>query len=231
MEFTLRKKVVNCNDGAVWRWRYMRYYISDLHFYHRNMNTSMDNRGFSDVDEMNEYMISQWNSKVRRNDEVVILGDFSIEKGEKTNEILRRLKGKKYLIIGNHDNYLRDKSFDQSLFKWIEPYKELNDNKKKVILSHYPIFCYNGQYRVDEEERPKVYMLYGHVHNTYDEQLVNYFQNITRKQQRLVYKSAKVRPIPCNMINCFCMFSNYIPLTLEEWIEVDAKRREETLII
>lgn len=209
----------------------MRYYISDLHFYHRNMNTSMDNRGFSDVDEMNEYMISQWNSKVRRNDEVVILGDFSIEKGEKTNEILRRLKGKKYLIIGNHDNYLRDKVFNQSLFKWIEPYKELNDNKKKVILSHYPIFCYNGQYRVDEEDRPKVYMLYGHVHNTYDEQLVNHFQNITRKQQRLVYKFAKERAIPCNMINCFCMFSNYIPLTLEEWIEVDAKRREEILTI
>lgn len=41
------------------------------------MNTSMDNRGFSDVDAMNEYMISQWNSKVRRNDEVVILGDWS----------------------------------------------------------------------------------------------------------------------------------------------------------
>lgn len=26
---------------------------------------------------------------------------------------------------------------------------------------------YNGQYRVDEEERPKVYMLYGHVHSIY----------------------------------------------------------------
>ena len=55
----------------------MRYYIADLHFYHRAMNEKMDQRGFSTVEEMNEYMVEQWNKKVRKNDEVVILGDFS----------------------------------------------------------------------------------------------------------------------------------------------------------
>ena len=33
-------------------------------------------------------------------------------------------------------------------------------------------------------------------------------------------------PIPCNMINCFCMYSDYTPLTLDEWIALDAGRRE-----
>ena len=89
----------------------MRYYISDLHFFHDNMNTKMDKRGFESLEVMNEYMISQWNKKVRKNDEVVILGDLSIEKGEKTNEILRRLNGRKYLVVGNHDRYLKDKVF------------------------------------------------------------------------------------------------------------------------
>ena len=205
----------------------MRYYISDLHFYHANMNTQMDQRGFASFEEMNEYMIEQWNQKVRKNDEVVILGDFSIAKGEKTNELLQRLKGKKYLIVGNHDRFLNDKTFDRSLFKWIEPYMELNDNKRKVILSHYPVFCYNGQYRLNDQGEPKVYMLYGHVHNTYDELLINHFQNITREQKRLVYHANEERPIPCNMINCFCMFSDYTPLTLDEWIELDAKRRKD----
>ena len=205
----------------------MRYYISDLHFYHANMNTQMDQRGFASFEEMNEYMIEQWNKKVRKNDEVVILGDFSIAKGEKTNELLQRLKGKKYLIVGNHDRFLNDKTFDRSLFKWIEPYMELNDNKRKVILSHYPVFCYNGQYRLNDQGEPKVYMLYGHVHNTFDELLINHFQNITREQKRLVYHANEERPIPCNMINCFCMFSDYTPLTLDEWIEVDTRRRKE----
>lgn len=205
----------------------MRYYISDLHFYHANMNTQMDQRGFASFEEMNEHMIEQWNQKVRKNDEVVILGDFSIAKGEKTNELLHRLKGKKYLIVGNHDRFLNDKTFDRSLFKWIEPYMELNDNKRKVILSHYPVFCYNGQYRLNDQGEPKVYMLYGHVHNTFDELLINHFQNITREQKRLVYHANEERPIPCNMINCFCMFSDYTPLTLDEWIGVDARRRKE----
>lgn len=203
----------------------MRYYISDLHFFHVNLNTKMDKRGFESIEAMNEYMISQWNKRVRKNDEVVILGDLSLEKGEKTNEVLRRLNGRKYLVVGNHDRYLKDKAFDKSLFKAIDPYMELNDNKRKIVLSHYPIFCYDGQYRVDENGNPKTYMLYGHVHNTYDEILVNHFQKLTRQQSRLIYHSDEAKPIPCNMINCFCMFSDYTPLTLEEWIEVDAKRR------
>ena len=33
-----------------------------------------------------------------------------------------------------------------------------------VILSHYLIMCYNGQYRLDAEGNPITYMLYGHVH-------------------------------------------------------------------
>ena len=31
--------------------------------------------------------------------------------------------------------------------------------------------------------------------------------------------------IPCQMINCFCMFSDYVPLTLDEWIQLDKNRR------
>ena len=34
------------------------------------------------------------------------------------------------------------------------------------------------------------------------------------------------RAIPSNMINCFCMYSDYTPLTLDEWITCDKKRRE-----
>ena len=33
------------------------------------------------------------------------------------------------------------------------------------------------------------------------------------------------QPVPCQMINCFCMYSDYTPLTLEEWVECDQRRR------
>ena len=205
----------------------MRYYIADLHFGHSKLNSDMDRRGFESGEAMNEYMIRQWNSRVRNGDEVVILGDFCISpKGDEVNAILERLTGKKYLIVGNHDRYLKSKKFNLKLLDGIEPYKELNDNKRKIILSHYPVMCYNGQYRRNRKGEPKVYMLYGHVHNTFDEYLINDFQNQTRQYQRMVRGSSEMVNIPCQMINCFCMFSDYVPLTLDEWIEVDRKRRE-----
>jgi len=116
------------------------------------------------------------------------------------------------------------KEFEPEWFKWIEYYKELNDNNRKVILSHYPIFCYNGQYRKDEADNPKTYMLYGHVHNTFDEYLVNDFILRTRDYKRFE-KDKEYHNIPCNMINCFCKFSDYVPLSLDEWIALDKKRR------
>ena len=206
----------------------VRYYISDLHFFHEALLTKMDCRGFADCDAMHEYMIRRWNEKVRRQDEVVILGDVSMERGKKTSEILDRLQGKLYLIVGNHDNYLSDRRFDPSRFEWIRPYAELHDNGRKVVLSHYPICCYNGQYRRDKEENPKTYMLYGHVHDTRDERLIDHF---IKEAEQTVYTgpgSGQLRHIPCQMINCFCMFSDYTPLTLDEWIETDRERRRAT---
>ena len=205
----------------------MRYYISDLHFYHLSLNDHMDCRGFADCEEMHSYMIRQWNRRVRPNDEVVILGDLSVGKGKATNAITEQLNGKLFLIQGNHDRFLTDKHFDASRFEWIKPYAEIYDNKRKVILSHYPVFCYNGQYRKKKDGSDRTYMLYGHVHNTYDELLVHQFQNITRSSLRPVKGQEGLANIPCHMINCFCMFSDYTPLLLDEWIENDRIRREQ----
>ena len=126
-------------------------YISDPHFFHDSLNGFLDHRGFSGFEEMNAYMVKQWNNNVTRKDQVYILGDFSISRGRATNKILDKLNGKKYLIKGNHDRFLEDKEFDRTLFGWVKPYAEVQDEGRKVILSHYPVFCYNGQYRTKDQ--------------------------------------------------------------------------------
>ncbi len=202
----------------------MRYYIADLHFFHGALNEKMDRRGFASMEEMNEYMIAKWNKRVRKNDDVVIIGDLSWGNVQETNALLQRLKGKLYLVCGNHDRFVNNKEMNLDRFKWVKHYAELSDNRRKVVLCHYPIMCYNGQYRVDEKGEPKTYMLYGHVHDTQDERLIEQFQEITRKTT-VTDAQGNERPIPCNMINCFCKFSDYEPLTLDEWIVCDKKRR------
>jgi len=202
-------------------------YIADCHFYHRRLNTEMDRRGFASVEEMNGHMIRQWNTAVNRKDDVYILGDFSLVDGFQTAGILERLNGRKHLIIGNHDErHLRDKHFDDRLYRSVKQYEEIRDKGRTVILSHYPVFCYKGQYRRDKQGNPMTYMLYGHVHNTHDEALINRFIEETRATRVQFRHMPELEPVPCQMINCFCMFSDYRPLTLDDWIMVDRKRRE-----
>lgn len=201
----------------------MRYYIADNHFYHKNLITRMDNRNFKTIEEMNEKMIEIHNSIVRTNDEVVFIGDLSFGNGKETMEIIKRLNGTKYLIEGNHDHkYLQDKDFDKSVFKWIAPYKELSDNKRKVVLCHYPILFYNGQYRKNESGDASVYHLCGHVHDTGDNKMLNDF--ILQQRNKIVESKGQKSNMNSEIINCFCMFSDYKPLTLDEWISVNEKR-------
>ena len=53
----------------------MIFYTSDLHFGHANA-IKFDERPFTDVDDMADGMIHNWNSRVGKNDTVYILGDF-----------------------------------------------------------------------------------------------------------------------------------------------------------
>ena len=52
-------------------------FISDLHLNHRNM---AHRRGFESEDEMNEYIIEQWNKVVQKKDVTYILGDITMER-------------------------------------------------------------------------------------------------------------------------------------------------------
>jgi calcineurin-like phosphoesterase family protein len=204
----------------------MKYYISDPHFYHRYCE-DMDHRGFETMFEMHEYMIEQWNSRISDDDEVFVIGDFSFGRGIETWKVLSQLKGRISLVEGNHDGWYLDDAEFTDTFENVAVYYEIKDRDREVILCHYPMPFYNHQYHMDREGKPLTYMLYGHVHNTHDERLINRFIMETRETKVTSKYVAEPQPIPCNMINCFCMFSDYKPLTLSEWIDVDRKRRAE----
>ena len=80
----------------------MIYFTADTHFDHANI-IHFCNRPFARVEEMNEILIANWNRKVHGNDTVYILGDMFFRTAD-PEPILRQLKGKKHLIIGNHDS-------------------------------------------------------------------------------------------------------------------------------
>ena len=63
-----------------------KLYISDCHFGHKNVIT-FDKRPFETVEEMDAYIIKQWNSVVSNQDDVYILGDFSWYGPKETEKI------------------------------------------------------------------------------------------------------------------------------------------------
>jgi calcineurin-like phosphoesterase family protein len=108
---------------------------------------------------MHKTLIDNWNSLITDQDDIYILGDFVFKgKGQEANEILKTLKGKKYLIKGNHEKYLDDPSFNPMVFEWIKDYHTLIHENRKIILFHYPILEWDGFFH-------NAIHLYGHVHN------------------------------------------------------------------
>ena len=81
------------------------FLIADTHFGDDNIRL-YEERPFPDTDTMDLEMIRRWNSVVGDHDLVYHLGDFCSGGQERCRELLSRLKGRKFLVMGNHDSYL-----------------------------------------------------------------------------------------------------------------------------
>lgn len=178
----------------------MTYFISDLHLGHKNC-LEFDERPFSNVEEQDEYIIKQWNSVVNADDDVWELGDISWYAADKTIEIFNRLNGNKHLCVGNHDQKLLKNDNVRKLFVEIVDYKEIYlNNKSGIVLCHYPIPCYN-------KHLYGWYHLYGHVHKTFEWDLMKDVQSKVRMSNM---KSEAYN------VGCMLDYMAYTPRTLEE---------------
>lgn len=179
-------------------------YISDLHFGHAKV-IQMDNRPFSDVEEMDRELVRRWNEVVNKDDQVYVLGDMFWKKADEAIPILKELKGNKFLVRGNHDR-VGNREFDKC-FARIADYIEVKDEGRHVILCHYPIFAFKNHYYEGN------YHLYGHVHNSWEERICD--------DVRARMAEAGVS---CRMRNVGCMmpYMDYAPRTLDEIFGAEA---------
>lgn len=76
-------------------------FAGDLHFGHKNIARFRNNLGTSNEEEHRELIIENWNSVVNKRDFVWLMGDICFK--EKFLPDLKRLRGNKFLVLGNHD--------------------------------------------------------------------------------------------------------------------------------
>ena len=136
------------------------FFTSDTHFGHENI-IKFCNRPFTNAKEMNETLINNWNRVIGPDDTIFHLGDFAFGGSYLWNNMLDRLNGHIYLIIGNHDRKNLRQGYVQK-FDGIYPQLQINIDGRSVYLNHYPFLCYGGSYRGDKDA---VWQLFGHVHS------------------------------------------------------------------
>lgn len=126
------------------------FFISDLHLGHENMAI---HRGFANADEMNNHIITKWNSVVHKRDTVYILGDITMEKS-KYYPLLAQLKGDKNVVLGNHDL----KQHVPLLLPYVMGVAGMIQYKEEFILTHCPIHPSELNFRFK-------YNIHGHDHD------------------------------------------------------------------
>lgn len=147
----------------------MYWITSDLHLGHKAI-LKMLNRPFENVEEMNETLIKNFNSRVCKHDKVIIVGDCTHHlTEEEARNILSRLNGRKHLIVGNHDKLVKA----GGVFESVEMLKSINDYGKTFWLCHYPLMTWNKM-------RSGAIMLHGHMHNQKEYNIENKRKHILR---------------------------------------------------
>lgn len=168
----------------------MIYFTGDTHFGHQNI-LHLCGRPFECVEDMNEFLIAKWNERVRNNDTIFVLGDMFFRCGE-VECILSRLRGKKRLLIGNHDTWVKKVDCSR-YFQSVDKLLETTDGKHALTLCHYPMFTWNHPRRS--------YMVHAHTH---DDKSADYWPLMQARER---------------VLNAGVDINGFAPVTFDEMLE------------
>jgi calcineurin-like phosphoesterase family protein len=129
-------------------------FTADTHFGHANI-IKFCNRPYADVLEMDEALITNWNSVVDPSQLVFHVGDFAFKGHKRTVPYyLNRLNGTIILIRGNHDHTKELKHFSE-----VHDLVEVTVDGQMIVLFHYRMDVWNNSHRGS-------WHLHGHSHGT-----------------------------------------------------------------
>jgi len=140
----------------------MIYFTSDLHLGH-DREFIYKSRGFDNIKQMNDAVITNWNELVKPEEEVYINGDVMLGDNTAGLELFKQLNGKIHIIWGNHDTDVRKELLRACSNVVSTGYADmLRYAKYHFFLTHYP--CMTGN--LEKESLKKTTLnLFGHTHS------------------------------------------------------------------
>lgn len=117
--------------------------------------------------------------------------------------ILKRLKGKKRLIVGNHDGSWMTKFDYARYFFSVDKFLETSDGKRSLTLCHYPMLSW--------KHAKRSYMIHGHIHN---DTRADFWPLIAARE---------------NVLNAGVDINSFMPVTFDELLENNRHFKENSL--
>lgn len=140
--------------------------VSDTHFGHENILNFVDSStglkvrpNFSNVDEMDEFMVDNWNSVVKQDDKIWHLGDVMMGDKARFVKTWKKLNGSKRLCVGNHDDIKH--LVAGGFFKYVVLERKFREDG--LHLSHIPL--HGSQHEVGAPGSGRFLCnVHGHIH-------------------------------------------------------------------
>jgi calcineurin-like phosphoesterase family protein len=135
------------------------WFTADLHLLHPKIVEYC--RRPIDPELHDKWIIDRINERVSKKDTLYILGDLSMANRKDTEELVSTIRGRKHLILGNHDKNLKNSTYFESIsqIKVINP-TILEGKRLGIVLCHYPIGSWEGKIKGS-------YHFYGHTHGRF----------------------------------------------------------------
>lgn len=150
------------------------WFTSDTHFGHERIIELCD-RPFSSTQEMNEALISNWNSVVGEHDTVMHLGDAVMGIFVENVKILSRLNGNIHLIPGNHDrvssayHHRNPTAYARFEQMYVDQGVVIHDEVDSLPINGVTTLCH---YPFEDDRYPELcpedvgqWLIHGHVHD------------------------------------------------------------------
>lgn len=126
----------------------MYFFTADEHYNHKKI-IEYCNRPFKSIDEMNEVIISNFNSVVSKTDVTVHCGDFCWCKNQiEASLIIKRLNGNHIFLKGSHDRWITK----SPKYIW---HKHING--QFIVACHYAMRTWERSYHGS-------WQVFGHSH-------------------------------------------------------------------
>jgi len=154
------------------------FVTSDHHFGHARIS-ELAGRPFSSVAEMDAAMIERWNAIVGTHDVVLHLGDLALGPIEQSVSLTAQLKGRRFLVPGNHDRVSPATQSKRAIGRFLPLYEQAGwsvlpeilvgtRRGMRLLASHYPYFGDTTGMERHSTHRPPdwgVPLLHGHTHD------------------------------------------------------------------